>query len=123
MAMFDIEELKASKEKRPEKQIREESDRILSVVGGEDILVILDERGEDWDTEKYSEFLKGERDHGKSVTFVIGGAYGFNDAVRERADFLFSLGKKTLPHELCRLVFLEGLYRVLDCGRGGKYHH
>ena len=79
--------------------------------------------GKELDTVAFSEYLGEKRDHGLSVTFVIGGAYGLDDRVRERADLVLSLSKMTLPHELCRLVFLEALYRSLDVLRGGKYHH
>lgn len=123
MAMFDIEELKASKEKRPEKQVREESIRVLEALGGEDIVVVLDERGKDMNTIEFSEYLSDAKDRGLSITFVLGGAYGFDDTVRNRADLTLKLGAMTLPHELCRVVFLEALYRALDCGKGGNYHH
>ena len=121
--MFDVEELKASKENRPQRQIRDESVRLLESFGGEDVLVVLDERGKDKTTEEFSSFLSEQKDLGLSVTFVIGGAYGFDDLVRERADLVLRLGAMTLPHELSRLVFLEALYRSLDLARGGKYHH
>jgi 23S rRNA (pseudouridine1915-N3)-methyltransferase len=123
LAFFDIEELPASRENRPERQSREESDRMLKAFGGEDVRVVLDERGREMDTIAFSKFLGEKRDHGLSITFAIGGAYGFDDRVRGEADLVLSLSKMTLPHELCRLIFLEALYRGLDVLRGGKYHH
>jgi len=123
LAMLDVEEFPASKERWPERQVREESDRLLNAFGGEDILVILDECGKDMSTKEFSEFLQDKKDHGLSVTFVVGGAYGMNDQVRESADMVLRLSKMTLPHEMCRLIFLESLYRALDLARGGKYHH
>ncbi len=123
LSMFDVEELPASKENRPERQVRDESDRLLKSFGGEDALVVLDERGKDMTTDAFAEFLVEKRDLGLSVTFVIGGAYGFDERVREKADLILKLSSMTMPHELCRLVFFEALYRALDRGRGGKYHH
>ncbi len=123
LTFFDVEEFPASKQNRPEKQVREESDRLLEAFGGEDVLVVLDERGKDMTTEEFSTFLSDQKDHGLSVTFVIGGAYGFDDRVRERAHHVLRLSAMTLPHELCRLLFLESLYRALDLAKGGKYHH
>jgi len=123
MVMFDVEELHASKENRPERQVREESDRLLKAFGGEDVLALLDERGKDFTTDAFAEFLVEHRDFGRSITFVIGGAYGVDERVRERANLLLRLSSMTLPHELCRLTFFEALYRSLDRGRGGKYHH
>lgn len=103
--------------------MRDESDKLLEAFGGEDTLVVLDERGKEMTTEKFSEFLAEQKDHGLSVTFAIGGAFGFDDRVRQRANVLMKLSSMTLPHELSRLFFLEQLYRALDLGRGGKYHH
>lgn len=123
LAFLDIEEFPASKENRPERQIREESDRLLEAFGGEDLLVTLDERGKEMTTEQFAEFLSEKRDHGLSISFVIGGAYGLDDRVRERAHVLLKLSSMTFPHELCRLLFLEQLYRALNLGNGGKYHH
>jgi len=123
LTMFDIDELKASKENRPQRQIRDESDRLLNAFGGEDVLVILDECGKDMMTEQFSDFLTEQKDRGLSVTFVIGGAYGFDDRVREAGTCVLRLSAMTLPHELCRLIFLEQLYRALDLARGGQYHH
>ena len=123
LTFFDIEELPASKENRPERQMREESERLLKAFGGEDVLVVLDQRGKEMTTEQFSEFLGEKRDHGLSITFAIGGAYGLDDRVRQRAHVVLRLSVMTLPHELCRLIFLEALYRSLDVLRGGKYHH
>lgn len=121
--MFDIDELKASKENRSQRQIRDESDLLLSSFGGEDVLVILDERGKDMTTQEFSDFLTEQKDRGLSITFVIGGAYGFDDRVRESGTRILRLSAMTLPHEICRLIFLEQLYRALDLAKGGKYHH
>ncbi len=123
LAMFDIEELPASKEKRPEKQVRQESIKLLDAFGGEDVLVVLDERGKDMTTKEFAEFLSEHRDRGESMSFVIGGAYGVDDVVRDRSDHVIRLSALTFPHELSRLIFLEVLYRALDLLRGGKYHH
>lgn len=123
LAFLDIEEFPASRENRPERQVREESERLLEAFGGEDVLVVLDERGKEMTTEQFSEFLGEKRDHGLSISFAVGGAYGLDDRVRERAHVVFKLSSMTLPHELCRLLFLEQLYRALNMLKGGKYHH
>ena len=123
LASFELVELPASKEKTPERQTKDESDRVLRLLENADVVVVLDERGKDLTTEKYADFLADSKDKGSEVYFVIGGAYGIDERVREKADLLLSLGSMTLPHELVRIVFLEGLYRALDLSRGGKYHH
>lgn len=82
--------------------------------------VVLDERGRLFTTEAFSRLLlsfEGER-----VAFLVGGAEGHPEAVREEADLLLSLSPLTLQHELALLVLLEQLYRVLTWRAGHPYH-
>jgi 23S rRNA (pseudouridine1915-N3)-methyltransferase len=123
LADFELVELPASKEKDSKKQIQDESDRLLKVLDGKEMVVLLDEHGKEMTTKEYADFLSAKKDMGSEVVFVVGGAYGVDERVKEKADLLLSLGSMTLPHELVRIVFLEGLYRALDLARGGKYHH
>jgi 23S rRNA (pseudouridine1915-N3)-methyltransferase len=57
------------------------------------------------------------------VAFVVGGAYGLTDAVRERADLVFALSPMVFPHQLVRLLFSEQVYRGLSILKGTGYHH
>ncbi|MBT3834640.1 23S rRNA (pseudouridine(1915)-N(3))-methyltransferase RlmH [Candidatus Peribacteria bacterium] len=120
---LEIVELSPSKEKDPSKQSCEETERLLKSLRDDEFVVALDETGKNLNTEDFAKILSDQNDIGKPVTFVIGGAYGFDDRVKERADMCMCLGSLTLPHELVRIVFLEGLYRALDLSRGGSYHH
>ena len=58
-----------------------------------------------------------------SIAFVIGGSLGLSDAVLKRADYKLSFSRMTFPHPLMRVILLEQLYRALNIGAGGKYHH
>ena len=60
---------------------------------------------------------------GKSIVFVIGGAYGFSDAVYARCDGKVSLSKMTFSHQMVRTVFAEQLYRAFTIIKGEPYHH
>ena len=60
---------------------------------------------------------------GKDITFVIGGAYGFSQAVYERADSKISLSKMTFSHQMVRAIFVEQIYRAFTIMRGEPYHH
>lgn len=84
---------------------------------------VLDERGKGMSSLEFSQSLGRARDAGDPLTFVLGGAYGLTDAVRDRADRLLRLSEMTFPHELCRLVFLEQFYRANEILKGGGYHH
>jgi len=100
----------------------EESDRILGKLG-DDFMVLLDERGRNVDSPELSRVLKGALESARTVTLVIGGAYGVDDRVRGRADFVWSLSKLVFPHQLVRLVVAEQLYRAQEIAAGRPYHH
>ena len=59
----------------------------------------------------------------KQIYFIIGGAYGLDETVLKRADFIFSLSKLTFPHQLVRLILAEQVYRACTIARNEKYHH
>ena len=67
--------------------------------------------------------LRAAFDRGRPVTVVIGGAYGVDDRVRERADFVWSLSLLVFPHQLVRLILAEQLYRAQEIAAGRPYHH
>jgi 23S rRNA (pseudouridine1915-N3)-methyltransferase len=121
---IEILELPASKMREADKQREEESERIIAALekrGGS--VWVLDERGKEMTSPAFAKELQGAKDHGEEMIFVIGGAYGLNDAVRKKARRLLRLSEMTLPHELCRVVFLEQLYRATEIGKGSGYHH
>jgi 23S rRNA (pseudouridine1915-N3)-methyltransferase len=101
----------------------EESARILSKVEGRDHLMLLDERGRNFDSPGLARHLQGRFDAGQHVTLVIGGAYGVDASVHERADSVWSLSKLVFPHQLVRLILAEQLYRAQEIAGGRPYHH
>ncbi|MEZ4808476.1 MAG: 23S rRNA (pseudouridine(1915)-N(3))-methyltransferase RlmH [Flavobacteriales bacterium] len=108
----------------PAFQQRIESERILAALRPGERVVVLDERGITLSSTGFADRLGAWRDQGvREVAFVIGGAYGMTDAVRERADLLLSLSAMTFPHQLVRVLFLEQLYRAFSILAGSPYHH
>lgn len=101
----------------------EESERILQKVDRDAFLVLLDERGQNVDSPSLAVKLQGAFDAGKQVVVVIGGAYGVDDHVRSRANFVWSLSKLVFPHQLVRLILAEQLYRAQEIAGGRPYHH
>jgi len=89
----------------------------------EGVVVALDETGKHMTSPLFAAWVGTQRDIGTPVTFVLGGAYGLNDAIRKTATLVLSLSAMTLPHELCQLFFLEQLYRTQEILRGSGYHH
>lgn len=86
-------------------------------------VICCDERGKNISSGEYSELLSRAFVDGKEVVILIGGAYGFDDSVREKADFVWSFSKLVFPHALARVMVAEQIYRAQEIGRGGKYHH
>ena len=101
----------------------EESARILAKVGERDHLLLLDERGTNFDSPGLSRHLQGRFDGGQTVTLVIGGAYGVDGSVHTRANTVWSLSQLVFPHQLVRLVVAEQLYRAQEIAGGRPYHH
>lgn len=102
---------------------QEESERLLSRLGGYDVVILLDERGNLLNSTQLSSMLSGHLDHSRKVALVIGGAFGVTDELRRKADMVWSLSPLVLPHQLVRLVLIEQLYRSREIARGGSYHH
>jgi 23S rRNA (pseudouridine1915-N3)-methyltransferase len=101
----------------------EESERILSKLAPQDFLVLLDERGKNIDSPTLAAALQRPLDTSRNVTLVIGGAYGVDASVHQRADFVWSLSKLVFPHQLVRLILAEQLYRAQEIAGGRPYHH
>lgn len=106
-------------------KIKEEEGKILlKMIQKNTILVLLDVKGRLLSSEDFADFINKQQLTGKKIlTFVIGGAYGFSDAVYKRADFRISLSPMTFSHQLVRLIFMEQLYRAYTILKGEPYHH
>ena len=102
---------------------QEESERILSRLRDDYFVVLLDERGKNIDSPTLSRLYEDELSHGKQIVVIIGGAYGVDDRIHQRADMVWSLSKLVFPHQLVRLILAEQIYRAQEIARGGAYHH
>ena len=89
-----------------------------------DLVVLLDENGKEMSSTAFSDFLNQRFLSGaRSMNFLAGGPYGFDETLPKRADFILSLSKMTFSHQMVRLFFTEQLYRALTILRGEPYHH
>jgi len=102
---------------------QEESERILSRLDARAYVVLLDERGKALDSPTLSRVLREQIDRSRDIVIIIGGAYGVDDRLRDRADFVWSLSPLVFPHQLVRLILAEQLYRAQQISAGGPYHH
>ena len=106
-------------------QIKEkEGEPILKQVGPQDILVLLDEHGREYRSLEFADFLEKQLATGaKNLIFTVGGAYGFSDAVYDRANWKISVSQMTFSHQMVRTIFAEQLYRAFTILKGEPYHH
>lgn len=102
---------------------QEESERILARLRDDDVVILLDERGKNIDSPALSSLIEEEISRGKRIVVIIGGAYGVDETIHRRANFIWSLSKLVFPHQLVRLILIEQLYRAQEIARGGGYHH
>lgn len=85
--------------------------------------VALDERGEEWDSRAFADWLAARRDEGQpNVSFLIGGPDGLDPQLRDDCDRCWRFGRATMAHELARVVLLEQIYRASTLWAGLPYH-
>ncbi len=101
----------------------QEGKLILKSVKDSDLLILLDERGREFRSVEFADFLQKKFSQGRDIVFVIGGAYGFSPEVYDRAESMISLSKMTFSHQMVRTIFAEQLYRALTIMKGESYHH
>ena len=109
----------------PEEELKiKEAELIISLLKKDDYLVILDERGEMFTSERLATFIESRSNQSiKNLVFLIGGAFGLDNAIVSRANQKWSLSQLTFPHQLVRLVVAEQLYRACTILKNEKYHH
>lgn len=98
-----------------------EAKRILEAAG-KDLIVACDERGQEVTTLQLAEKLQGWQSLGRDVSIVVGGADGLHPSLKQRADWLWSLSKLTLPHAFVRVLLAEQLYRAHTVIQHHPYH-
>lgn len=119
-----IPELKNTKNLSISEQQEKEADLILKTFEANDEVILLDEKGKQYTSMGFSEFIakKMLASH-KRMIFVVGGPYGFSERVYQRANGKISLSAMTFSHQMIRLIFTEQLYRAMTILKGEPYHH
>ncbi|MFV0565875.1 MAG: 23S rRNA (pseudouridine(1915)-N(3))-methyltransferase RlmH [Flavobacteriaceae bacterium] len=119
-----IPDIKNAKNLSEAQQKDREGELILNKLNAADALVLLDENGKHFDSVGFSGYLQKKMNSGlKQLVFVIGGPYGFSNAVYAKANGKISLSKMTFSHQMVRLFFTEQLYRGFTILRNEPYHH
>ena len=126
-----LETLAINEERMPdnpspaEKQqvLERETQRLLAIIPANSYVILLDVIGKQLSSPELAAKLDELALAGNShITFVIGGAFGYADALRKRADLALSFSKMTFTHQMIRLLLIEQIYRAFKISRGEKYH-
>ncbi|MEP6845216.1 MAG: 23S rRNA (pseudouridine(1915)-N(3))-methyltransferase RlmH [Panacibacter sp.] len=103
---------------------KQESKLLLQQVLKDDYLVLLDEKGKQITSPELANFIQQRANEStKRIVFLIGGAFGVDEAVKQRANYTWSLSKHVFPHMLVRLILAEQVYRACTILKNEKYHH
>lgn len=122
--LMEIPELKNASSLSKEQIKDKEGESILKTLKATDEVILLDEKGKEFRSMEFAGMIENRLNRGgRDMVFVVGGAYGFNDAVYRRADSMLSLSKMTFSHQMVRTIFAEQLYRAFTIIKGEPYHH
>jgi 23S rRNA (pseudouridine1915-N3)-methyltransferase len=123
---FDIvvlPDLKNAKSLTEEQIKTAEGNLILQALTPAMDVVLLDEHGREYRSIEFADYLQKKMSSGKDLTLVIGGPYGFSEAVYQRANGKISFSQMTFSHQMIRIMAIEQLYRAMTILRGEPYHH
>ena len=120
---FTIPTLRDTKNMKDAEVKQKEGELILKNLRDDDFVVLLDERGKQYDSVEFAGFVQQRMNLAtKTLIFTVGGAFGFSDEVYKRANHKISLSKMTFSHQIIRLIFMEQLYRAFSIINGEPYH-
>lgn len=118
-----IPELKNTKSLSEEQQKTAEGELILKQLQPSDTVVLLDEHGKEMRSIEFAAWTEKKQQTARRLIYIIGGPYGFSEAVYARANEKISLSRMTFSHQMVRLVFVEQIYRACTIIKGEPYHH
>lgn len=118
-----LPDLKNAKALSEEQVKTAEGNLILQALTPSMDVLLLDEHGKQFRSVEFADFLQKKMSSGRDLTLVIGGPYGFSDAVYQRANGKISFSQMTFSHQMIRIMAIEQLYRAMTILRGEPYHH
>ena len=124
LELIELNELKNTKALSAEQQKAKEAELILKKINQLDYVVLMDEKGKEYSSTQFAAYInKKEISSSANLIFIIGGPYGFDQSVYQRANDKISLSRMTFSHQMVRLFFVEQLYRAYTIIKGEPYHH
>lgn len=123
-SMTYVADVKNTRNLPPKQQKDQEGQQILNELHDSDFIVLLDEHGKELSSMEFASWMEKSMASGrKRIVFVVGGPYGFSEAVYAKANAKISLSRMTFNHEMVRLFFTEQIYRAMTILKGEPYHH
>jgi 23S rRNA (pseudouridine1915-N3)-methyltransferase len=121
---LEIPDLKNTKHLNETEQKSKEAELIFKQLKSNDQLILLDENGEEFSSEGFATYLnKKMLASVQNLVFVVGGPYGFDQSIYQKANGKISLSRMTFSHQMVRLFFVEQVYRAFTILKGEPYHH
>lgn len=117
--------IKSEETERKNKDIKKdkESERILQKIKSDDYIILCDEGGKRFSSEEFSKLFINELETHKKVIFVIGGAFGVSEELKNRAQLSISLSSFVFNHHIAKLVLEEQIYRAFTISKNIPYHN
>ena len=110
--------------KNSEKEIKKiEWENVLKSLKKNELIFLLDENGKSFNSRKFADFLSNKFKTNKSIVFVVGGAHGFSNEIKQKSNEIISLSEMTFSHQIIRLFFTEQVYRALTILNNHPYHN
>ena len=119
----EISDVKTGKKHNTTLQKEAEGREILKLIAKSEFVVLLDEKGKEFNSVGFSQLIQKRMNTGMDLTFIIGGPFGFSEEIYANSDMKIALSQMTFSHQMVRLFFLEQIYRSLTILKGEKYHH
>nr|WP_294898481.1 23S rRNA (pseudouridine(1915)-N(3))-methyltransferase RlmH [uncultured Pedobacter sp.] len=119
-----IPDLKKTKNLSEDEQKSKEAELFLKNINPTDEVIVLDERGVELSSMHFADLLNKKMIGSvQNIVFLIGGPYGFDNSIYQRAHYKLSLSRMTFSHQMIRLFFAEQIYRAFTILKGEPYHH
>jgi 23S rRNA (pseudouridine1915-N3)-methyltransferase len=119
-----ISDIKDRKNLNPDQIKEKEALLLLEKMNSVNFTVLLDEKGKELSSSEFAGFIQKTMNAGnRELLFVIGGAYGVSESIKQKADFVMSLSRMTFTHQFIRMIFIEQLYRAMTILKNEPYHN
>ena len=123
-SISELPELKNTKNLSEDLQKSKEAELIFKEITSADHVILLDEKGTEFSSVQFADFLnKKTISNVQHLIFIVGGPYGFDGSIYNRANGKISLSQMTFSHQMIRLFFVEQMYRAFTILKGEPYHH